>query len=123
MANMPKSELERGSFIAYADEPNTVVSGSGGGGGAVYLEAEYIVESETYIPKFSYNDVKNAVEAGKIVCIRSAYTNISAGSNLIETHPVNTIAAYSDPVEYAVFADRLKFTADAPDVPMTYDNE
>ena len=31
--NKTKPELEAGNFIAYADEPNTVVSGSGGGGG------------------------------------------------------------------------------------------
>ena len=118
--NKTKPELESGNFIAYADEPNTIVSGSGGG--AVYLEAEYIVESETYTPKFSYNDVKNAVEAGKIVFIRSAYSNDS-GADLIETHPVNTVATYSDPVEYAVFADRLRFTADDPDAQMTYNDE
>lgn len=33
MPNIPKPELEAGNYIAYADEPNTIVSGSGGGGG------------------------------------------------------------------------------------------
>lgn len=31
--NKTKPELERGNFIAYADEPNTIVDNAGGGGG------------------------------------------------------------------------------------------
>lgn len=121
MAIMPKPELEQGNFIAYTDEPNTVVSGSGGGGGTVYLNMAYDADSTpSYIPEFSYNDVKNNVEAGKIVCIRSIYTD--AGSDTIEIHQVINVVKSSDPVEYAVTTEKPTFSANVPDAPMTFDS-
>lgn len=70
--NKTKPELEAGNFIAYSDEPNTVVSGSGGGGGggAVFLEAEFVDKSSPLVPKFSFNDVKNALDAGQVVFVK-----------------------------------------------------
>lgn len=124
--NKTKPELEAGNYIAYTDEPNTVVDNAGGGGGVVvYLDAEYDVESDTpsYIAKFSYNDVKNSVEAGNFVCLRTVYTDPGSGTGIFEMRPVSGMQEESDPVGYSVFAERLIFTADAPDIPMTYDDE
>lgn len=70
MSNIPKPELERGNFIAYTDEPNTIVSGSGGGGGAVFLEADYVGIDAPLTPKFSFNDVKNALDSGQAVFVK-----------------------------------------------------
>lgn len=69
--NKTKPELEAGNYIAYTDEPNTVVSGSGGGGGAVFLEADEGGPDTPLTPKFSFNDVKNALEAGQAVFIKT----------------------------------------------------
>lgn len=47
MTNIPKPDLERGNFIAYADEPGTIVDnaggGGGGGGGAAFEEYQIAV--------------------------------------------------------------------------------
>lgn len=79
--NKTKPELERGNFIAYADEPNAVVSGSGGGGGAVFLEADYVDRESPLEPKFSFNDVKNALDAGKVVFIKYVIDGVPVSTN------------------------------------------
>lgn len=68
--NKTKPELEAGNFIAYADEPNTIVSGSGGGGGGgtVYLMSSY--EDELIVPEFSFKDVKDAVDNNSSVFVK-----------------------------------------------------
>lgn len=127
MANIPKPDLERGNYLVYTDEPDTVIdsTGGGGGGGGVYFDAEYDIESETpsYTAKFSYNDVKNSVESGKIVCLRSVYTDPGSEANIIEIDLVSNLFENPDPVEYTVLAGKLSFTAADPDALMTYDDE
>lgn len=125
MANMPKSELERGSFIAYADEPNTVISGSGGGGGAVYLELNFDKSKEPpYIPAFTYNDVRDNLVAGKSVYFRSVYSvsGIEPGDdspyNVIEILPVIQTADNGED-SYNVTTMDFSFTATNPDDIMT----
>ncbi len=70
--NKTKPELERGNFIAYADEPGTVISGSGGGGAIVYLQADPDGGSPPkLVPQFSFNQVKSALESGKFAIIKT----------------------------------------------------
>ena len=118
MTNVPKPDLERGAYIVYTDEPGEVLSpGSAGGGGAVYLELE-TDHSQTppYIPKFTYNDVKNNLLAGKFVYTRSIYS--FEGQNFIEIFPVQT-AIDNGLDEYDVATSDTAFTATDPDVFMT----
>lgn len=77
MTNIPKPELERGAYIVYTDESGEVLSpGSTGGGGVVFLEAEYNNEGDAahYVPKFTYNDAKNAFLAGNFLYVRVVYS-------------------------------------------------
>lgn len=58
--NKTKPELEAGNYIAYADEPNTIVSGSGGGGGGVAVfraTAEQVGGNWVEVVDFTYNDI------------------------------------------------------------------
>lgn len=70
--NKTKPELEAGNFIAYTDEPNTVVSGSGGGGGIAVFNID-VDSNNTYIPTFTYSEVKEAVISGKIPYTKAVY--------------------------------------------------
>lgn len=123
--NKTKPELEAGNFIAYADEPNTVVSGSGGGGGAVYLELNFDKSKEPpYIPAFTYNDVRDNLEAGKFVFARSVYSvsgmipGDDSSYDVIEILPVQT--AYDNGEDsYNVKTMDYRFTATDPDDIMT----
>lgn len=121
MTNIPKPELEQGAYIVYTDEPGEILSpGSAGGGGAVFLELE-LDHSQTppYIPKFTYNDVKNNLVAGKAVYTRSIYS--FEGKNYIEVFPVQT-AIDNGSNEYNVATSDSGFSATDPDVFMTADD-
>ena len=81
MANMPKPELEQGNYIAYADEPGTVISGSGGGGGggggAAFLLAPF--GDSGIEPQFSFNQVKAFVDVNTPVFIKCETSNDEEG--------------------------------------------
>lgn len=65
MAIMPKPELERGNFIAYTDEPNTIVDNAGGGGVAPF-EITF-GDGGTITVNFSYNDLIEAISGNQFV--------------------------------------------------------
>ena len=125
MANMPKPELEQGAYIAYANEPGIIVDGSGGGGGAVYLELNFDKSKEPpYIPAFTYNDVRDNLEAGKFVFARSVYSasgmipGDASSYDVIEILPVQT--AYDNGEDsYNVTTMDYRFIATSPDAIMT----
>ena len=77
--NKTKPELERGNFIAYADDPNTIVdnAGGGGGGGAAFLLAPF--GDSGIEPQFSFNQVKAFVDANTPVFIKSETSNDEEG--------------------------------------------
>ena len=43
MPNIPKPDLERGNYLCYTDEPDTIVDNSGGGGGGEPYEMNFVV--------------------------------------------------------------------------------
>lgn len=92
MSNIPKPELEAGNYIAYADESNTVVSGSGGGG-AVYIPGTI---KDISIPNIndisieaSYNQIMSYIESGKL-CFLKAIAESDDGSTVF----INQIVGY-----------------------------
>lgn len=121
--NKTKPELERGNFIAYADEPGTVISGSGGG--AAYLELDFDgLQEPPYVPQFTYTDAKNGIAAGKFVCARAVYSvgGLVPGDddtyNVIELLPVLTVFDNGED-SYNVTTMDYRFTASSPDATMT----
>lgn len=120
--NKTKPELEAGSYIAYADEPNTIVSGSGGGGGTVYLQADLDEGGVLLVPQFSFNQVKNALSDGKFAVIKS-----SDGRDTTDFLYIETITEFpgddeNDP-DYEVTArlgsGQITFISNDPDKLMT----
>lgn len=123
--NKTKPELEAGNFIAYADEPNTVVSGSGGGGGGiVYLQADPDEGGVTLVPQFSFNQVKNALSAGKFAVIKSSNGAGTTDFLYVETLEELPGDEENDPV-YNVTArlgaGQITFTSNDPEKLMTVD--
>lgn len=128
--NKTKPELEAGNFIAYSDEPNTVVSGSGGGGGGgdgavVYLQADPDGGSPPkLVPQFSFNQVKNALSAGKFAVIKS-----SDGLDTTDFLYIETLTEFpgddeNDPdyeVTARIGAGQITFISNDPDKLMTVD--
>lgn len=124
--NKTKPELEAGNFIAYADEPGTVVSGSGGGGGggAVFLDADFVELGSPLVPKFSFNDVKNALDAGQAVFIK---WTMDSGAGQINVNYALVLQLVIDETPddelYTVSAtdgsNALTFSATDPTVAMT----
>ena len=116
MPNIPKPELEQGCYIAYSNEPDTVVDNAGGGG-AVYLELDYdSSQLDPYTPTFTFNDVKNAIEAGNSVYARSVHSE--EGYNYTEIYPILTLSDNGDD-SYVVATNDYTFVATGPDVTMS----
>ena len=69
--NKTKPELERGNYIVYTDEPNTVVNGSGGGA-VQTLIADYDSGSDAYVldTEITFNEIKAAFDAGYIIHLK-----------------------------------------------------
>ena len=68
-----KPETEKGCYIAYTGEPNTVISGSGGGGGSVQtLNANYDADNDVYVldTEITFNEIKSAFDAGFIIHLK-----------------------------------------------------
>lgn len=126
MAIIPKPELETGNYIAYTDEPGTVINGSGGGGGGiVYLQADPDGGSPPkLVPQFSFNQVKNALSAGKFAVIKS-----SNGTDTTDFLYIETITEFPGDDEngpnYEVTArmgvGSITFISNDPDKLMTVD--
>jgi len=84
MASIPKPELERGNYICYADEPNTIVDnaggggegGGGGGGGVVFLPATYNAETDLVTVDFTYNDVAGYIADNKLPVLSDNLGNV-----------------------------------------------
>lgn len=112
MANMPKPELEAGNFIAYTDEPNTVISGSGGGGGIAVFNIE-VDENGVYNPTFTYNEVKEAVISGKTPFTKAVFTD-STGVTSYETSPIFNVADNASD-SYSVTDYNGNYVATSPD--------
>lgn len=78
MSNIPKPELERGNFIAYADEPNTIVDNSGGGGGGggfTVFNGTLGEDNTTVIVDFSFADIISAIGDGNPVFLYIAVSD------------------------------------------------
>lgn len=113
--NKTKPELEAGNYIAYADEPNTVVSGSGG---IVFLEFDY--DNGVYVPKFTYNEAKTAFLAGNFLYVRGVYSpdNVYqhyesfAVDQLIDNGTGEFTMTTSDPTFKATSPDELMVQGD-----------
>lgn len=122
MPNIPKPELERGNYITYSDEPGTIYepdSGDGGGegGSLACFELEYdSSQLVPYVPTFTYNEVKNAVENGGFAFLRS--TNQTEGFDHIETFPVSDVTDNGIDT-YNVATVDMTFKATDPDTIMT----
>ena len=130
MPNITKPELERGNFIAYSDEPNTIVDNAGGGGGGgedLILELSYDADLEYYVldTVITYNEVKAAFDAGKKIYYVAAYETetgaeetigILRGFNLIEQYGevTNCFVSFTGPNS----AD-YEFTATSLDDPLS----
>lgn len=120
MTNIPKPDLEHGNYICYADEPNTVVSGSGGG--TVYLQADPNDGGILLVPQFSFNQVKSAFNSGKFAVIKS-----SNGVGTTDLLYVETLEEYpgdeeNDPtynVTARLGSGQITFTSNDPDKLMT----
>lgn len=128
MAIIPKPELEAGNFIAYADEPGTVISGSGGGGGGiVYLQADPDGGSPPkLVPQFSFNQVKSAFNSGKFAVIKSSNGVDTTDLLYVETLEELPGDGEGDPV-YNVTArlgsGQITFTSNDPDKLMAVDTD
>lgn len=125
MTNVPKPDLERGAYIVYTDEPGEVISpGSTGGGGAVFLDADFVAIGSPLVPKFSFNDVKNALDAGKAVFIK---WTADSGTGMYNVNYALVLSQVVDETPgdeaYSVTAfdgsNSLSFSATDPDDPMT----
>ena len=125
MTNVPKPDLERGAYIVYTDEPGEVLSpGSAGGGGAVFLEADFVQIGSPLVPKFSFNDVKNALDAGQAVFIKWV---LDSGSGMVNVNYLLVIQLTIDETPgdeaYSAVAtdgsNTHSFSATDPDEPMT----
>lgn len=123
MTNVPKSDLERGAYIVYTDEPGEVLSPGSTGGGAVFLEADSAGLGSPLVPKFSFNDVKNALDADKAVFIK--WTSGEDALQIIIYSLVTQLSFDETPGNeaYSVIAETqgniYVFSATDPDATMT----
>lgn len=118
--NKTKPELERGNFIAYADEPNTIVDsagggGGGGGGGAAFFMMHYDADLERNVAEFTYNQVKEAFMAGQVPYVKLIYDQERSfqGNLVLVTLLSGTEGSYN-----ILLSDNGAFYASDPDAIM-----
>lgn len=56
MPNIPKPELERGNYICYADEPDTIFDNAGGGGGGGGDDGSYEMDFIVTLSAGTFSD-------------------------------------------------------------------
>jgi len=135
MTNIPKPELERGNYICYADEPNTIVDNAGGGGGdeggggggaVQVLNGHYDFGTEAYVldSEITFNELKSAFDAGadvrlELVQESEQYTLVEVGRMESLESMESSLEGY--PYYKARFAGSSTFelSAESPDSPMT----
>ena len=115
-----KPELEAGNYIAYADEPNTVVSGSGGGGGVVVIESVFSDKAVEMLA--SYNELFGYFDSGK-----ACYLHIAEGVHSIYgAFPITNIEHPDSSYKAAVFwaagdnANIVRFESDSADANLVW---
>lgn len=117
MPNIPKPDLERGNYLVYTDEPDTVYDNAGGGGGGAAFDLDYdSSQLDPYIPTFTYNQVKNAIERGNFPFTRCVYS--SEGYTHIEVYPIMSAIDNGDD-SYTVATDDATYVATGPDIVMS----
>ena len=97
---------------------------AGGGGGAVFLEADFVQIGSPLVPKFSFNDIKNALDAGQAVFIKWV---LDSGSGMVNVNYLLVIQLAIDETPgdeaYSAVAtdgsNTHSFSATDPDEPMT----
>lgn len=117
MANIPKPELEQGAYICYANEPDTNVDNAGsGGGGVVFLPMDPTDESPFFLPKFSFNQVKNAFESGSLPVVKEVLSEETTDVALVYVQAFDANAednTYN--VTLGVGSGEMSLTANDPD--------
>lgn len=125
MPNIPKPELERGNYLVYTNEPDTVIDSAGGGGGGGGDEAAYdvtfvvfpdeeIIEYQT-TPFFKIDGVEISGFENMSLDEQFIYTktySVKSGS-LITTTNVTGFSPFGD--LYGCFECKLVGSADMND--------
>ena len=65
--NKTKPELERGNYLVYTDEPDTVYDSPGGGGGGGVSPFEISFDKGDVTCNFTYNDLVNSISGNQFV--------------------------------------------------------
>lgn len=67
MTNVPKPELDRGSYIVYTDEPGEIMPpGSTGGGGIAFYEVEMNADTGAMTLSATYSELLEKMESGAV---------------------------------------------------------